>query len=416
MSRKESRQARRASAERAPLLYCDLTQSWSEQGGGVRTYLLHKRQHILEQTPHRHLLIIPGARDEVTEEGRAITVTIASRHVPGSPNYRLLLRNRAVRAALERFRPDLIECQDAYNLPWAALAHQRRHPETAVTAVFMTDFPTVYVDRPLAKVMGRALARQFARLCYAYCGRLYRRFDRVFALGEHGGAAKLRALGVERIEVISLGVDLEEFGPHRRDEALRRKLGLGEGQPLLIYAGRLDREKKPDLVVEAFQRLPASLGAQLALIGDGPLRDDIAALGDPRIHMPGFVTNRAELARWLASADLYVSGMADETFGVSIVEAQASGLPVVGVAAGAMIDRVPPHLGRLGPVGDAAAMAANIRDVLGEDRAALAERAVAAASAYDWDRVLTTLFGGFYPQALERRIRLQASANAAVPA
>src|SRR6476659_1624552 len=125
-------------------LFCDLTQSWSDVGGGVRTYLLHKRRHILDKTPHRHLMIIPGARDEVIDEGRAITVTIASPHVPASPNYRLLLRTGAVRAALGRFRPDLIECQDAYVLPWAALAHRRRHPETAVVAAYMTDFPTVY--------------------------------------------------------------------------------------------------------------------------------------------------------------------------------------------------------------------------------------------------------------------------------
>src|SRR3569833_3280004 len=103
-------------------LYCDLTQSWAEVGGGVRTYLLHKRRHILESTPHRHLMIIPGDADGVAEEGRAITVTIRSPHVPGSPNYRLLLRNWAVRRALEQFQPDLIECQDAYNLPGAALA------------------------------------------------------------------------------------------------------------------------------------------------------------------------------------------------------------------------------------------------------------------------------------------------------
>ena len=156
MDRKKSRQPRVAPGTRGSLLYCDLTQSWSEQGGGVRTYLLHKRQHILERTSDRHLLIIPGVKDEVVEEGRAVTVTIASRRVPGSPNYRLLLRNGAVRKVLERFRPDLIECQDAYNLPWTALAYRKRHPGTAVTAAYMTDFPTVYVDRPFSKFVGRA--------------------------------------------------------------------------------------------------------------------------------------------------------------------------------------------------------------------------------------------------------------------
>src|SRR5438309_11305013 len=84
-------------------LFCDLTQSWSEVGGGVRTYLLHKRRHILQSTQHRHLMIIPGARDEVIEEPRAVTVRIASPRVPGSPNYRLLLRSGAVKRALAQF-------------------------------------------------------------------------------------------------------------------------------------------------------------------------------------------------------------------------------------------------------------------------------------------------------------------------
>src|SRR5439155_1912732 len=93
----------------APKLFCDLTQSWSEVGGGVRTYLLHKRRHILESTAHRHLMIVPGDRDAVVEAKRAITVTVASRRVPSTPHYRLMLRNRTVRRSRERFQPDLRE-------------------------------------------------------------------------------------------------------------------------------------------------------------------------------------------------------------------------------------------------------------------------------------------------------------------
>ena len=386
----------------APRLFCDLTQSWSEVGGGVRTYLLHKRRHILDSTPHRHLMVIPGKRDEVIDEGRAVTVTIASPHVPGSPHYRLLLRNRAVREALERHRPDLIECQDAYNLPWAAIAHRRRHPETALVAAYMTDFPTVYVERPFRKFIGNTLAGAASRLCYRYCGHLYRRFDAVFALSENGGATKLRAYGVPNVDIVGLGVELGDFGPSRRDPHLRRKLGLGDHQPLLIYVGRLDGEKKPDVVVEAFRRLPAELGARLALIGEGPLREQFAALGDPRIITPGYLRDRSELAKWLASADIYVSGMADETFGVSIVEAQASGLPVVGVAAGAMIDRVTDRIGRLGPVNDSEAMARNILAMWSSDRAAIAQEACQEARLYSWDHSMDALFGRVYPDALDR--------------
>ena len=394
-------------------LFCDMTQSWSQVGGGVRTYLLHKRRHILASTPHSHLMIVPGDRDEVIEEDRAVTVTIASPRVPGSPHYRLMLRNGAVRAALERFRPDLIECQDAYNLPWAAIAYRRKHPETALVAAYMTDFPTVYIERPLSKVLTRPVAGLLARICYAYCGFLYRRFDAIFALSENGGAAKLRSLGIPEVDVVPLGVELGEFGPERRDPRLRAKLGLAPDQPLLVYVGRLDGEKKPDLVAEAFRRLPTSLGARLALIGEGPLKAEVAALGDDRIVLPGYVKTRAELGRWLASADIYVSGMADETFGVSIVEAQASGLPVVGVAAGAMIDRVNDTVGRLGPVGDASAMAANILEMWNADRAEIAEHAQACALQFSWDSSMEALFGRLYPAAFARRAGQLSEAPAA---
>jgi len=394
-------------------LFCDLTQSWSDVGGGVRTYLLHKRRHILDSTPHSHLMIVPGERDEIVDEGRAFTVTVASPRVPGSPHYRLMLRNGAVRRALERFRPDLIECQDAYNLPWAAIAHRKRHPETALVAAYMTDFPTVYVERPLSKFLSHPVAGALARVCYAYCGSLYRRFDAVFALSENGGAGKLRSLGIDTANVVPLGVELGEFGPARRDERLRQKLGLTPDQPLLVYVGRLDGEKKPDLVADAFRQLPASLGAKLALIGEGPLKAEIAALGDERIVMPGYLRSRAELARWLASSDIYVSGMADETFGVSIVEAQASGLPVVGVEAGAMIDRVHETTGRLGPVGDASAMAQNILAVLKGDRAAMAEEARANALQFGWASSMEALFGRLYPAAFERRAERRRMVHAA---
>lgn len=389
-----------------PLLLADLTQSWSAVGGGVGTYLRAKRAHILANTPHTHLMILPGAQDVIEEShgGRAITVWLKSPSVPFSPNYRLLLRNRAVRKALASFRPDVVECQDAYNLPWAALRHRRDHPDCALIAGYMTDFPTVYVERPFSKVMPDGLAQAAGRLCYNYCGRLYRQFDAVYALSESGGARLLRSLGVEDVRLLPLGVELSDFGPERRDPALRASLGLSDDQPLLIYVGRLDIEKRPDIVVDAFRRLPESLGAKLVILGQGPQKEQFEALGDPRIITPGFVTDRGELSRWLASADLYVSAMPNETFGISVIEAQASGLPVVGVDGGAMPDRILPGMGLLGPVGDSVAMAANIQAVLGQDFRAMGEKGRAyVAGEYSWAHSMEQLFGTIVPAALAHR-------------
>ena len=153
---------------------------------------------------------------------------------------------------------------------------------------------------------------------------------------------------------------------------------------------------------EAFRRLPKSLGAALLLLGDGPLREQLVGLEGERIFAPGYCRDRDDLAASLASADLYVSAMADETFGISIIEAQASGLPVVGVAAGAMVDRVPQGLGLVGEVDDAAVMASNIVAVLAGDMATMCARARAHALQFSWDQSMELLFGRVYRSALAR--------------
>ena len=228
-------------------------------------------------------------------------------------------------------------------------------------------------------------------------------------MSENGGAAKLRKLGVPEVDVVPLGVELGQFSPDKRDYRLRRKLGLADNLPLLVYAGRLDLEKRPQIVVDAFRRLPNSLGASLLLIGDGPLREEFAGREHERIFAPGYCSDRSEMAAWLASADLYVSAMADETFGISVIEAQASGLPVVGVAAGAMVDRVPSGLGLVGDVDDAAVMAANIMSLLKDDMAAMSERAREHALQFSWQESMNRLFGHVYRGALHRALAKRAA-------
>lgn len=193
------------------------------------------------------------------------------------------------------------------------------------------------------------------------------------------------------------------FSPQRRDPRYRAELGLTGDGPLLVYAGRIDHEKRADRLFDMFRNLPPELGAALVMIGDGKLRDllmaQARALGLP-IAFPGFEYGRAELARALASSDLYVSAMADETFGISVLEAQACGLPVVGVASGAMPDRVPPRLGLLGPVDDVAAMAANVEALWRSGPAAIGRAASAmVAKRFGWQRTFERLFGVIYPQA-----------------
>lgn len=392
-----------------PFRICDLTQSYSAKGGGVRTFLTEKRRHILEATNGEYFLVIPGERDRMTRQGRTAICEIASPRVPGSPNYRLLLRSGAVIAALRELQPDLIECHDAYNLPWAALAHRRKHPATSVIAGYHTDFPAVYVEKYARPFAGATMASVLRQRSYAYAANLYRRFDGFYTLTDEARDLFL-SLGVSRARRLTLGADTNCFHPDLRSSALRHQWGADDQSPVVIYAGRIDREKKTRLVVEAFRKLPESWNAVLVMLGDGNERARLMRECEGlRVHFPGYIDSREALARNLASADIYASGMEDETFGISVIEAQAAGLPVAGVRAGAMIDRVPPGLGRLSAPGDAAGMAQNITALWMDRFSGAGARARAhVMERFSWESTFSALLSQIYAPAVAARAPDQA--------
>ncbi len=381
---------------------CDLTQSYAPVGGGgVGTYLREKRDYVLARSDHRLLQIVPGAADRVIDNGRHIWVEIAADQVRGSPHYRFITRTAAVRAVLERYQPQIIESQCPWVLPWTAINYRRAHPGTALVAGYHTDFPNTHVYRVGAALFGDPVARGLRQLAAGYARVTYREFDRIYTLG-HDMRAVLHRYGVRHVDVVGLGVDAHIFSPARRDPGLRAELGLPATGPLLVYAGRLDNEKRADRLIAMFRALPPALGASMILIGEGKLRAALmqAAQGLP-VVLPGYCADRVALARMLASADIYVSAMADETFGLSVLEAQACGLPVVGFASGAMVHRVLPGLGELVPLDDVAAMARAVAKVWTGDPAAAGARARAHVIAqFSWDHTFATLFGEIYPRAL----------------
>jgi alpha-1,6-mannosyltransferase len=388
------------------LLICDLTQSWSPTGGGgISTYLKEKQKFFQNNTQHRLLQIVPGPEDRITVQGRTIFAEVGAPLVWGSPNYRWINRNDAVFALLREYQPDIIESLCPWVLPWIAIRHRRRYPSTALVAGYRTDFPNAQVYRVGRQLFGDTLGAGFRQLAFGYASLTYHRFDRVYTLN-HEAKAMLGRLGYHNTGVLGLGVDIDIFSPDHRDPGFRAAMGLPETDgPVLIYAGRLDNEKRAYVLVEMFKQLPRDLGATMVLMGDGKLRDVLMeeARGLP-IAFPGFETERGSLARALASSDIYVSGMADETFGISVLEAQASGLPVVGVAAGAMPERVPEGTGVLGPVDDPVAMARGVTEVWRDDYAGKRARSLQlAAGANRWQQTFEQLINIEYAEALKAR-------------
>ncbi|MEO0699337.1 MAG: glycosyltransferase, partial [Pseudomonadota bacterium] len=355
--------------------------------------------------------IVPGKEDKITVKGRTIFAEVGAPQVWGSPNYRWINRNDAVFELLREYQPNIIESQCPWVLPWIAIRHRRRFPDTALVAGYRTDFPNSQIYRVMKDLSGHYPASFFKNAAYFYAWMTYHRFDRVYTLNREA-QGMLAKLNYHRTGVLGLGVNIDQFSPEHRDPDFRASLGLPPSDgPLLIYAGRLDNEKRAYVLTEMFKQIPRELGAQMVLMGDGKLRETLQeeAKGLP-IAFPGYETDRAALARALASSDIYVSGMADETFGISVLEAQASGLPVVGVAGGAMPERVPEGTGLLGPVDDALAMAHNVVRVGHEAVESQRSNALALAGSHNrWDQTFRQLIDVEYAQALKARDARRAS-------
>lgn len=139
---------------------------------------------------------------------------------------------------------------------------------------------------------------------------------------EHG-------LPADKTRPLPRWVDTERFSPAKRDEGFWAGYGLNGGVKLL-YVGRVSKEKNLALLADAFTAvIDAGFGCSLIVIGDGPYREEmVGRLAGYPVLFTGYLGGE-ELARGYASADLFVFPSATDTFGNVVLEAQASGLPVI---------------------------------------------------------------------------------------
>jgi glycosyltransferase involved in cell wall biosynthesis len=143
---------------------------------------------------------------------------------------------------------------------------------------------------------------------------------------------RLAEIGVTaHIEVVPSGIDLGHFGAGKMRPELRRRLGANEGEKLLLFVGRLGREKNVELLLEALTL--ARVPARLAIAGDGPEREALEAraaeLGvRERVRFLGAL-ERSELPDYYASADAFVFPSVSETQGLVLVEAMGAGCAVI---------------------------------------------------------------------------------------
>ncbi|HEX6924060.1 MAG TPA: glycosyltransferase family 1 protein [Longimicrobiaceae bacterium] len=315
---------------------------------------------------------------------------------PPYPDYRVSRPGgRALESALEEFDPEIVHVVSPTPMAIWAQRYARRSAIPSV-ASFHTDFVSYfryYRVRPLER-FGWAALRWF-----------YHRSDRIYAPTETV-ARELREQGIGPVELWSRGIDLDAYNPRHRDQELRGKLGVDDSLPLLLLVSRLVKEKDlADLVGIERELRARGVPFHLALVGDGPMREELeAAL--PDATFAGQQTG-AELARWYASADVFVFPSTTETLGNVVLEALASGVPAVVVDRGGPQDLVRDgENGYVAPANDIVGISDRLERLLRDRtlRRSMGEAARRSASGRDWHTINRDLVSSYERLLRERAI------------
>lgn len=319
---------------------CDIAQFYSPLGGGVKRYLDEKVRYVEQHRELEHVLIRPAAEDRVERHGRAAVHCVASPPLPASASYRILLSKRRILEILDRERPDVIEVDGPYRAAWLAVAGGRRLG-VPVVGFYHSDFPRS-LGRTLERFVGRWIRKLCDPLTERYVVGLYNRMDLTVAPSPAVERA-LAGCGVERTRTVPLGVDTERFRPRPEAAAgLRRELGLADDDVLLLWLGRLAREKNLAALLDTVGRLrreqPDGGRYHLLLVGDGELKPlaERQAAERPEVLLRPYCERASELAVYYTAADLMLHAGRFETFGLVSIEAQACGTRVLAVRGGGL--------------------------------------------------------------------------------
>ena len=218
----------------------------------------------------------------------------------------------------ERFTEIIISTPGPVGLT-ALLAAKMLNLQTS--GIYHTDFPQ-YI---------RILTEDsfLESVAWGYMHWFYGQLDTVFVNSEEYKQSWIkRGFDPAKLKILPRGLDTELFHPARRDSAFFEKFGASNGEVRLLYVGRISREKDLDLLADAYRRLrKEGLPVQLFVVGHGPYSEALAK-SLPGAFFTGYLRG-IELATAYASADIFVFPSTTDTFGNVILEAQASGLPVV---------------------------------------------------------------------------------------
>lgn len=367
------------------------TETFLPATDGVVTRLRHTIEELLVMGDEMLVIAPKYGEGPGSYEGVPIH-RVSSVPFPPYPQIKLAPINPGVGTALRDFGPELIHAVNPFILGRGAPFYSGRLGVPLV-ASYHTNIAAYASFYKLGL---------FDRATRWYTRKLHNRA----AINLCTSEATLRYLageGVERLRLWPQGVDARRFHPDKFSKDWRVRLTNGHpADRLMLYVGRLGHEKDIGRLKVVLDEIP---GVRLALVGDGPARRD---LEQEYANTPTIFTGALqgeELSAAFASADAFLFPSTTETLGIAMIEALASGLPVLAARSGATGEVVSEgETGLLYDPDSDGSLVAAVRKIVADDglRARMGRDARAAAERRDW-RSATRTLRGHYEQVLGER-------------
>ena len=300
------------------------TETFLPKVDGIVTRLKYTVEHLQRQGDQVLIFCPEGG---LTEYKGARIAGVSGFPLPLYPELKMAFPRPSIGEELEAFQPDLVHVVNpailglggiffakAANIPLVASYHTH-------LPKYLAHYGLGMLEGVLWEMLKMAHNQALLNLCTSTA--------MVDELSEHG---------IENCALWQRGVDTESFHPDLASAEMRERLTQGHPEdPLLVYVGRLSAEKGIDRIKPILEAIP---NARLALVGDGPYREELEALfTDLPAYFVGYLQGE-ELGAAYASADAFVFPSLTETLGLVVLEAMAAGCPVIAANAGGIPDIV----------------------------------------------------------------------------
>ncbi len=311
-----------------------------------------------------------------------------------------------VKKALKKFKPDVIHNQTAetiaiavtsyahrYDVPLVATGHA--YPDN-ITGQFKALKP---IKKPLDAVLRSYMASFLKHSEYATMPTEMAINDLVPKNRKHFKVT---------VEALSNGVDLSAFKPGKASDAIYKKYGIPKNRPTVLYVGRVDPEKSISNVVKAFSKVLKDVPrAMMVVVGDGTDRQNLVDLAkelgiSDSVLFLGKVMP-PDLMEVYKVGTLFVTASETETQGIVLIEAAATGLPIVAVDGGAVKEVCQNNInGALCKPGDISAIAKGMKKILesGEIQQKYSKNSLEIAKTHDLNNTLKR-FEEIYKEAIQ---------------